>query len=69
MMEYLQNSKHKGIVTKITTNYHKKARGKITANCNIISMKNGIIKSELFDETNDLVCEVFCMWKMKKNDN
>ena len=68
MIEYLKSSKQKGIITKITTEFHKKAKGKITANCNLTSLKDGIIKSDLFNENNILVCEVFCKWKMKKLD-
>ena len=67
MMNYLQLSKQSGIITKITSKYHKKARGKISAICDIKSLSKGIIKSELYDNKNILVCEVFCTWNIKGN--
>lgn len=69
MTDYLKFSKQKGIITKITIEYHKKARGKITAICDIKSLHKGIIKSELYDEKNELICTVFCTWTIKKRDS
>ena len=68
MMDYLQSSKQKGIITGITIEYHKKARGKITAICDINSLNEGIIKSELYDKNKVLVCKVFCTWNIKNGD-
>jgi len=68
MMDYLQYSKQKGIITKITIEYHKKARGKITAICDLKSLHEGVIKSELYDEKNVLICDVFCTWNIKNCD-
>lgn len=65
MIEYLATSKQKGILTKITTEYYKKAKGKITANCNLTTLKDGIITSKLFNENNKLVCKVCCEWNIK----
>ena len=66
MMDYLQSTKQKGIITNINIEYHKKARGKITAICDIKSLNEGVIKSELFDRKHELICEVFCTWNIKK---
>ena len=66
MMDYLQSTKQKGIITNIHIKYHKKARGKITAICDIKSLNEGIIKSDIFDNKNVLICEVFCTWNIKK---
>lgn len=66
MMDHMRSVKKKGIITKITTDFHKKARGKITAISNIESLDHCVIKSDLYDANNDLVCEVFCTWKMKE---
>ena len=68
MMDNLQSTKQKGIITNISIEYHKKARGKITAICDIKSLNEGVIKSELFDRKNVLICEVFCKWNIKKSD-
>ena len=68
MMDYLQSTKQKGIITNISIQYHKKARGIITAKCNIKSLNEGVIKSELFDREDVLICEVFCTWNIKKKD-
>jgi hypothetical protein len=65
MMEYLQSLKKRGIITKITAEYHKKARGKITAICNLSEFKNGQIKSDLINEKGDIVCEIKCQWLIK----
>ena len=65
MIQYLQNSKQKGIITKITTQYYQKARGKIYSVSNLNYLKNGTIKSQLFNENGDLVCDVLCTWEIK----
>ena len=65
MIQYLQNSKLKGIITKITTQYYQKARGKIYSVSNLNYLKNGTIKSQLFNENGDLVCDVLCTWEIK----
>ena len=59
MINYLQNSNQRGIITQIDIKYHKKARGVIQAISNIESLRNGIIKS-LYDQDKFLVAEVLC---------
>ena len=67
MSNYLHNNNKKGIITNIKIDYYKKARGTITAVCNIESLNNNIIKSDIHDETDTLICEVFCKWNIKQN--
>lgn len=68
MMNHLQFNKQRGIITKISIEYYKKAKGKITSICHIDSLKNGVIKCQLFDVKQVLIGEVFCTWDIKKND-
>ena len=65
MMEHLKKTEQKGIITSITSKYYKKARGKITAISNLNTLNNGIIISKLFDDNNDLVCEISSKWSLK----
>lgn len=60
MVNYLQNFNQRGITTQIDIKYHKKARGVIQAISNIESLRNGIIKSQLYDQDKFLVAEVLC---------
>ena len=60
MVNYLQNFNQRGIITQIDIKYHKKARGVIQAISNIVSLRNGIIKSRLYDQDKFLVAEVLC---------
>ena len=67
MMENLKKHNQKGIVTQIKSEYFKKARGKITAISNLKNIKEDCIKTELFDQDNNLVCNTFCSWTIKKD--
>ena len=65
MMEYLKKTEQRGIMSELTSKYYKKARGKIMAISSLNTLKNGIIISELFDDNNDLVCEISSKWSLK----
>jgi len=65
MLEKLKSDKQKGILTKITSEYYRKARGGITAICNIKNFNDGVIKTDLFDQYNNKVCTVDCTWVIK----
>ena len=65
MMEYLKKTEQRGIMSELTSKYYKKARGKITAISSLNTLKNGIIISKLFDDNNDLVCEISSKWSLK----
>jgi len=64
-MNMLKTTGKKGIVTEINSKYHKKARGKVTAVCKIENLDEGLIKSILYDDNQEIVCEVFCKWNIK----
>ena len=65
MMNYLNLNNQKGIITKIKIKYHKKARGRITAICDIMSLNNGNIKCELYNNKGELVAEFLSLWNIK----
>ena len=65
MINYLQNFNQRGIITQIYIKYHKKARDVIQAISNIESLRNRIIKSQLYDQDKFLVAEVLCRWDIK----
>ena len=65
MMNYLNLNNKKGIITKITIKYHKKARGRITAICDIMSLNNGTIKCNLYNSNGDLIAEFISLWNIK----
>ena len=67
MMENLKKHNQKGIITQIKSEYFKKARKKITAISNLKNIKEDCIKTELFDQDNNLVCNTFCLWTIKKD--
>lgn len=70
MMDYLKDTKQRGIVTNISADYSTKARGVIKACCDIDALdKDGVITSKLYDEKNTLVCTVRCTWTMKPIQN
>lgn len=48
-------SPYSGSITQIDIKYHKKARGVIQAISNIESLRDGIIKSRLYDQDKFLV--------------
>ena len=68
MVNYLQNFNKRGIITQIDIKYHKKARGVIQAISNIESLRDGIIKSRLYDQDKFLVAEVLCRWDIKNKN-
>ena len=66
MLEWLEQNNKKGILSDIKCKYYKKARGKITAVCNLDSIENNCIKTNLFDKEKTLVCSVKCYWNIKQ---
>ena len=68
MMNYLQSSHKKGIVTHIKIEYYKKARGKITAICDINSLHDNVINTKMYNEENVLVGEMYCTWDIKNKE-
>ena len=65
MVHHLKTKNKKGIVTNISCQYYKKAKGMITCVSNINSLKDGLIVSKLFDKNNVLVCQVITTWNIK----
>ena len=67
MTELLHNKNKKGIITKITCTYYKKARGKIIAECKLNSFDcdNPKIITNLYDSDRSLVCIVNCYWTIQ----
>lgn len=64
VLEELKKNNKRGIITNISTEYFKKANGKITAISNINSFKNEEIKCDLYDEKKNLICTVKTKWKI-----
>ncbi len=65
MINYLQKFNQIGIITQIDIKFHKKARGVIQAISKIESLRDGIIKTRLYDQDKFLVSEVLCKWDIK----
>jgi hypothetical protein len=65
VMEMLKSINKRGIVTKIKSEYYKKACGKITSYCDINHFKDNKIVSLLYNTNNELVCKVVCYWEIK----
>ena len=61
-------SHKKGIVTHIKIEYYKKARGKITAICDINSLHDNVINTKMYNEENVLVGEMYCTWDIKNKE-
>ncbi len=64
----------RGIVTKITTEYFKKARGTLTAECqcdlpNVTHDMEYTVKSVIKDHDNDIVANVSVQWRLGLRQN
>ncbi|MGD8592576.1 MAG: DUF4442 domain-containing protein [Gammaproteobacteria bacterium] len=64
----------RGIVTKITTEYFKKARGTLTAECqcelpNVTHDMEYTVKAVIKDHDNDIVANVIVQWRLGLRQN
>lgn len=68
-MTYSLPGEARGIVTAISVQYLKKARGTLTAECNTgqpdwRTPTEHAVTAEIRDEANDVVCKVTATWKL-----